>query len=162
MTSSLLTTDDTHASAVAVDVDLLLDLPDKSDGPFLPPVQMPSGGDTSSSSVLQEELLAQLAQKTGKLRRDVEHFSGALVADQGDARSGEGAREHGSDEAGACVAARSPWKSTWNDVSDNAERRRHDQRFSYALCHAVQMRRWGLAVGFVMSQSVSLSYSYGS
>ena len=72
-----------------MDVDLLLDLPDESDGPFLPPVQMPSGGDTSSSSVLQEELLAQLAQMTGKLRRDVEHFSGALVADQGVMRAAE-------------------------------------------------------------------------
>ena len=72
-----------------MDVDLLLDLPDESDGLFLPLVQMPSGGDTSSLSALQEELLAQLAQMTGKLRRNVEHFSGALVADQGVMRAAE-------------------------------------------------------------------------
>ncbi|KAH9171152.1 hypothetical protein EDB89DRAFT_1907165 [Lactarius sanguifluus] len=48
-----------------------------------------SGGDAVSASAelqhntaLQEELAAQLAHVAGQLRRNVEHFSGALAADQ--------------------------------------------------------------------------------
>jgi len=99
VTSSLLT-EDAEASAVAAaaaaDVDLLLGSTDESDGPFLPPDRTPSGGDAASASALlqhgtalQEELAAQLAQMAGQLRRNAEHFSGALVADQGVLRAAE-------------------------------------------------------------------------
>ncbi|KAH9041494.1 hypothetical protein EDB83DRAFT_2677579 [Lactarius deliciosus] len=95
VTSSLLTTEDTEASAAA-DVDLLLGSADES-AAFLPPDRTPStigardtGGDAASSSALlqnstalQEELAAQLVQMAGQLRRNAEHFSGALAADQG-------------------------------------------------------------------------------
>ena len=102
VTSGFLTTDDAEASApenaAAADVDLLLGSADESDGPFLPPLdRTPSVGDGSSSSsalpqhgtALQEELAAQLAQMAGQLRRNAEHFSGALAADQGVLRGAE-------------------------------------------------------------------------
>ncbi|KAI9444086.1 hypothetical protein H4582DRAFT_1057837 [Lactarius indigo] len=101
VTSSLLTTEDAEAST-AVDVDLLLGSADES-GAFLPPNRTPStigvrntGGDAASSAALlqnstalQEELAAQLAQMAGQLRRNAEHFSGALAADQGVLRIAE-------------------------------------------------------------------------
>ncbi|KAH9016562.1 hypothetical protein EDB85DRAFT_2291100 [Lactarius pseudohatsudake] len=76
---------------------------DESDGPFLPSDRTPSttgahntGGDTASESALlhhitelQEELAAQLAQMAGQLRRNAEHVSGALEADQGVLRAAE-------------------------------------------------------------------------
>jgi hypothetical protein len=98
VTSGLLTTEDAEASAAAAaaDVDLLLGSADESDGPFLPPDRMPSGGDAASASALlqhstalQEELAEQLAQMAGQLRRNAEHFSSALVADQGVLRAAE-------------------------------------------------------------------------
>ncbi|KAH9059508.1 hypothetical protein EDB87DRAFT_761048 [Lactarius vividus] len=101
VTSSLLTTEDTEASAAA-DVDLLLGSADES-AAFLPPDRTPStigarntGGDAASASAmlqnstaLQEELATQLAQMAGQLRRNAEHFSGALAADQGVLRVAE-------------------------------------------------------------------------
>ncbi len=98
VTSSLLTTEDAEASAAAAaaDVDLLLGSADESDCTFLPPDRTPSGGDAASASALlqhstalQEELAAQLAQMAGQLRRNAEHFSGALAADQGVLRAAE-------------------------------------------------------------------------
>ncbi len=100
VTSGLLTTQDTEASeaaaAAAADVDLLLGSADESDGTFLPPDRTPSGGDAASASVLlqhstalQEELAMQLAQMAGQLRRNAEHFSGVLAADQGVLRAAE-------------------------------------------------------------------------
>ncbi|KAH9069780.1 hypothetical protein EDB83DRAFT_2518120 [Lactarius deliciosus] len=93
--SELLTTDDAEASvaAAAADVDILLGSTDESDDPFLLPDRTPSttgvhnaGGDTASESALllhsTVELAAQLAQMACQLRWNVEHFSGALVADQ--------------------------------------------------------------------------------
>ena len=96
VTSSLLTTteEDAEASTTAADVDLLLGSTDDSDGPFLQPDRTtPTGtrsssGDASTtllqqnSTALQEELAAQLVQMASQLRRNAEHFSGALVADQ--------------------------------------------------------------------------------
>ncbi len=50
-------------------------------------------GDTAAllqnSTALQEELATQLAQMAGQLRRNAEHFSGALAADQGVLRETE-------------------------------------------------------------------------
>ena len=98
VTSGLLTTEDpeTSAAAAVADVDMLLGSLDESDRPLLPPDRTPSGGDAASASslpqrstALQEELAAQLAQMAGQLRRNVEHFSGALVTDQGVLRSAE-------------------------------------------------------------------------
>ncbi|KAI9450306.1 hypothetical protein BJY52DRAFT_1303286 [Lactarius psammicola] len=107
VTTGLLTTEDAETSAAAVaaaaDVDLLLGSADESDSLFLPPPdRTPSttgtrtGGDAASASALlqhstalQEELTAQLAQMAGQLRRNAEHFSGALVADQGVLRAAE-------------------------------------------------------------------------
>ncbi|KAH8993510.1 hypothetical protein EDB92DRAFT_1944642 [Lactarius akahatsu] len=108
VTSELLTTDDVEASvaAAAADVDLHLGSTDESDDLFLLPDRTPSttgahnaGGDTASesallqhSTALQEELAAQPAQMAGQLRRNVEHVSGTLVADQGVLRVAEKAR----------------------------------------------------------------------
>jgi len=41
------------------------------------------------STVLQEELSAQLAQMAGQLRRNAEHFSSALATDQAVLRNAE-------------------------------------------------------------------------
>ena len=98
VTTGPLTSDDTETSVAATaDVDLLLGSADESDVPYLQPAPAPApdrtpsatagGGDTDSallqnSTALQEELAAQLAQMAGQLRRNAEHFSGALVADQ--------------------------------------------------------------------------------
>jgi len=99
VTSSLLTTEeDAETSAAAADVGLLLGSTDESDRPFLQPDRTTptltrssssgTGVDASAallqqnSTALQEELAAQLAQMAGQLRRNAEHFSGALVADQ--------------------------------------------------------------------------------
>ena len=41
------------------------------------------------STALQEELAAQLAQMAGQLRRNAEHFSGALATDQTVLRAAE-------------------------------------------------------------------------
>ena len=98
VTSGLLTTEDAEASAAAAaaDVDLLLGSADESDCTFLPPDRTPSAGDAASASTqlqhstaLQEDLAAQLAQMAGQLRRNAEHFSGALAADQGVLRAAE-------------------------------------------------------------------------
>ena len=84
------------SAAAAANIDLLLGSADESDDSFLPPDRTPSTGDAASSSALlqhgtalQEELAAQLAQMAGQLRRNAEHFSGALVADQGVLRAAE-------------------------------------------------------------------------
>ncbi|KAN0138397.1 hypothetical protein V8E53_003860 [Lactarius tabidus] len=94
VTSGPLTPEDTETPAAAADVDLLLGSTDESDSTYLQPDRMPpthgsTGGDAESASALlqnstalQEELAAQLAQMAGQLRRNAEHFSGALVADQ--------------------------------------------------------------------------------
>jgi len=90
VTSSSLTTEDTNDFATATGVDLLLGSADESDGPLLQPDRAaPSAGDAAAASALlqnstalQEELAAQLAQMAGQLRRNAEHFSGALAADQ--------------------------------------------------------------------------------
>ncbi|KAF8268211.1 hypothetical protein EI94DRAFT_1728377 [Lactarius quietus] len=66
VTSGPLTSDDADASAAAADVDMLLGSANESD----------------NSTALQEELAMQLAQMAGQLRRNAEHFSGALAADQ--------------------------------------------------------------------------------
>lgn len=92
-TGPLTTPDDTETSAA--DVDLLLGSADESDVTYLRPApasapdRTPSAtGDADSalllqnSTALQEELAAQLAQMAGQLRRNAEHFSGALVKDQ--------------------------------------------------------------------------------
>ena len=103
VTTGPLTSDDTETSvAAAADVDLLLGSADESDVPYLQPAPVPDrtpsattgGGDTDSallqnSTALQEELAAQLAQMAGQLRRNAEHFSGALVADQAVLRAAE-------------------------------------------------------------------------
>ncbi len=100
VTSGLLTTQDAEASeaaaAAVADVDLLLGSADESDGTFLPPDRTPSGGDAASapallqySTALQEELAMQLVQMAGQLRRNAEHFSGALAADHGVLRVAE-------------------------------------------------------------------------
>ena len=100
VTSGLLTTEDPETSAAGTaavaDVDMLLGSLDESDGPLLPPDRTPSGGDAAfastlpqHSTALQEQLAAQLAQMAGQLRRNAEHFSGALVTDQGVLRSVE-------------------------------------------------------------------------
>ena len=99
-TGPLTTPDDTEASVAATaDVDLLLGSADESDVPYLQPAPVPdqtpsTAGDTNSallqnSTALQEELAAQLAQMAGQLRRNAEHFSGALVADQAVLRAAE-------------------------------------------------------------------------
>ena len=103
-TGSLTTSDDTEASVAATaDVDLLLGSADESDVPYMQPAPAPApapdrtpstAGDTDSallqnSTALQEELAAQLAQMAGQLRRNAEHFSGALVADQAVLRAAE-------------------------------------------------------------------------
>ena len=99
-TGPLTTPDDTEASVAATaDVDLLLGSADESDVPYLQPAPTPdrtpsTAGDTDSallqnSTALQEELAAQLAQMAGQLRRNAEHFSGALVADQAVLRAAE-------------------------------------------------------------------------
>lgn len=90
VTSSLLTNEDAEASVAVADVSLLLGPADESDGPFLSPDRTPSAtGDAASASAmlqhstaLQEELATQLVQMAGQLRRNAEHFSGALAADQ--------------------------------------------------------------------------------
>ena len=100
VTSGPLTSDDTETSvAAAADVDLLLGSADESDVPYLQPAPAPdrtpsTAGDIDSallqnSTALQEELAAQLAQMAGQLRRNAEHFSGALVADQAVLRAAE-------------------------------------------------------------------------
>ena len=49
----------------------------------------PAQGLLQHSTALQEELSAQLAQMAGQLRRNAEHFSTALAADQAVLRSAE-------------------------------------------------------------------------
>jgi len=89
VTSGPLTSDDADASAAAADVDMLLGSANESDVPFLQQDRTPSTGDAAAASALlqnstalQEELAMQLAQMAGQLRRNAEHFSGALAADQ--------------------------------------------------------------------------------
>ncbi|KAI9437610.1 hypothetical protein H4582DRAFT_1815361 [Lactarius indigo] len=102
VTSSLLTDDDAEgsASAATADVDLLLGSTDESDALLPPPSTTGgtrnTGADAASASALlqnstalQEELATQLAQMAGQLRRNAEHFSGALAADQGVLRAAE-------------------------------------------------------------------------
>ncbi|KAF8273256.1 hypothetical protein EI94DRAFT_1295223 [Lactarius quietus] len=82
-TSGCLAIDDTDDSAAAADVDLLLSPADESGGPFLQPDRTPSTSVLlQNCTALQEELAGQLAQMAGQLRRNAEHFYGALVADQ--------------------------------------------------------------------------------
>ncbi len=81
----------------AADVDLLLGSAEEESSPFPFKPALNAGAAASStllppripSTALQEELSAQLAQMAGQLRRNAEHFSTALAADQAVLRNAE-------------------------------------------------------------------------
>ena len=66
-------------------------LPPRIPAPSLAPAAdtTPAQGLLQHGTALQEELSAQLAQMAGQLRRNAEHFSTALAADQAVLRSAE-------------------------------------------------------------------------
>ncbi|KAH9036933.1 hypothetical protein EDB84DRAFT_1560795 [Lactarius hengduanensis] len=125
---------------------------DESDGPFLPSDRTPSttgahntGGDTASepallqhSTGLQEELAAQLAQMAGQPRRNAEHVSGELVADQGVLRAAEEKVDANLDVMKReRVRLHDHRDGTRNDVSDDIEHRRY-----------LRLRFWSCSLSF--------------